>query len=75
MAEGRKIAERLFRLMGKFDEFDSTLHSLHTILSHAGEEELREAAKFYDFVELASACRHYIEMLEEIISIIEGGGG
>jgi len=67
---GKELAERLFNLMGKFDEFEMVLQGLQSVLGGASRKELREASRYFDFVELHNKCMEYMDELETIMAII-----
>ena len=66
--ENRVFRSIFFRMMSRFDRFDSLLHEIRRFLDHH-RENIKDSGIYWD--EVLSQNRHYIQLLQEINSIIE----
>lgn len=67
----KEMAEKLFKLMGDWDKFDITLHSVQSIIERIYIGNIKGVQRYYDLSELRSSARHYITTLQLIIECID----
>lgn len=68
----REIAEELFRWMPRWDNFDLAVHNIESILTRIKNMELgEEVVKYYDLTELRSSAKHYRDVLNRIIALLD----
>jgi len=69
----KSLAEELFAEMGTWDSFDPCIHEVERILEKAVLLKTFEGVSIgdhYYLPELRSSARHYIEVLQRIINLI-----